>query len=195
MEKSTALQEYLLDKNYVVLTTDIPVGDIVEYSIDWVIDVITVVSSTLAYKINRLDSDIDRHQDWLEYIDDRLTHLGGEIEWTDFITLGDYYDLKFTHDIEILDRFAEVVSPLTDEVTDIRFNLDLLTQRVGDGEGSLIDVNIDLSLFEYRMDELEGEFTEDGVRRWNLFQYVWLFFRDPGAFFYNVIDEVIVRFF
>jgi len=199
LEKPTSLQNYLLTKNYIVLTTEVPVGDIVEHGLDWVLDTFVLFNNALGdtflYFEDRLNLQDDKHA----ALEDELLHLISQLNKMDFFTIEDYYDLKFIHDLEIRDYVGSVVNPMKGDISTLQAYQTWLRGEVdklnSEASKAWINIDVDISLLEYKISGIEDEFTESGIRRWNLFQWTWLFFRDPVQFSYDLFDEVIIRFF
>ena len=195
LEKPTALRNYLLDKRYTILTTTIPVGDIVEYGLDWVVGMLTTFNDGVANAFTELQ----------RYLDDN------------YITLDDYYSLKFQHDLEIVargymtwgDYFADkfehdkwIIQQINDKVSLVAADLtaidekykvwvERLVELIADVETSGISINLSLVNLGGRLSAVEAEF---GGRK-NLFQWTWDFFTDPVKWLYETVDELITRFF
>lgn len=194
LEKSTEIKNYLLDKNYVILTTEVPVGDIVEYGLDWVVDILNIFHDGVA-------EGFAHHEKWLNALNEHITILTRDFIGlkTDFlnldaISLGEYYDLKFTHDKEILDKIKEKVGPVAYDLSEHIKHYDVLKELVlatyKDTGETNIAINLSLVNLGAAIDALEGQFA--GKK--NLFQLVWLLFDDPELFLYTVVDDMIVRF-
>jgi len=199
LEKPTALKNYLLGKNYVILATEVPVGDIVEYGLDWVLDTFVLFNNALGDTFLYFDDRLNLQDDKHAALEDEVLQLISQLNKLDLFTIHDYYDLKFIHDLEIRDYVGSVVNPMKDDIAHLLAYQAWLREEVdrinAEGSKAWIDIDVDISLLEYKISGIEDEFTESGIRRWNLFQWTWLFFRDPVQFAYDLFDEVIIRFF
>ena len=194
LEKPTALRNYLLDKRYTILTTTIPVGNIVEYGLDWVVDMLNTFNEGVADAFNY-------HETRLKFLDDKtsillsdLNTLKVDFQNLDCISLGEYYDLKFTHDCEILDKIKSKTDPIEVDLATIdekyKVWIERLVEIVGDIPAPGTSISVSLVNLGDRISAVEAEF---GGRK-NLFQWTWLLFSDPPLFAYELFDEVITRF-
>jgi len=195
LEKSPALHDYLLDKNYTIIATMVPVGDIVEYAVDWVVDLVTVVSSTLLYYVGNLNDRVDLAEYKISLLYDDHQQLKADIANLDYLTLWDYYDLKFQHDKEIIIRICEFTDPiqadLINHIAHYEVLKDLVMELTRGTDAATYNFNISLVNLGGRVENLE---TEVGYHK-NIFQLTWDFFSDPVLWAYEVVDGIIERFF
>jgi len=199
LEKSTDLKNYLLDKNYVILTTEVPVGDIVEYGLDWVVDILSVFHEGVA-------EGFSHHEKLLNALNEHVTILTRDFIKlkTDFLNLHavNFSQLQIildTYDDKLFDRIYAITDPIAIRASENWTEIDMLKQKVdyifGEDVGTTTIIKFSLIDLGDIVEGLEGEFTENGLRRWSLFQWTWVFFSDPARFIYELADELIIRFF
>lgn len=194
MEKSLALHNYLLDKNYTIITTMVPVGDVVEYAVDWVVDLITVVTTTLGLRTSELDRRLTSAEYNVRYIFTDLDKIKTDESLLPYLTLGDYYDLKFTHDKEIITLIGSITDPIKANIVNIDNKFTVYIERLIDIERSAdnMDVSFNFALVNLggRVSNLESDV---GTHK-NIFQQIAMFINDPVRWAYELFEEIIGRF-
>lgn len=195
LEKPTALKNYLLTKNYVILATEVPVGDIVEYGLDWVVDILTLFNEGVSTAFMELVEEIESNYITLaDYYDLKFTH-DKEIAARGYMTWGAYFDDKFEHDKAILSLINTKVSPIRVDLDTHIQHYDVLRELVmrmyEDMDTQGISINLSLINLGAAIEGLQHRWDEHK----NLFQWSWLFFSDPPLFAYELADEVLERFF
>ena len=195
LQLPTALKNYLVDKNYVVITTEIPVGDIVVYALEWVVSVFATVDDRVSDIFTGFD-------DRLEDFDITVSDLHDDHEWLKdyvfklpYIDLDQYYDLKFTHDKEIVAKISEMTGSYLVDITALENKYSVLSGLAVElaQKDDESDTTFNLAVFNIggRLDDIESEF---GGHK-NLFQLTFDFFDDPVLWLYEVSDSLIERFF
>lgn len=117
LEKPAYVRYQLHREFYQVLTIDIPVGEVVEYGLDWVVDMVDVLRGFANDNSLRCTAELNALQDRLDDIVKTVSEVMTKVGEPEGITLNKYYDLKFTHNTEIKDLLMLYVNPIWDRLS------------------------------------------------------------------------------
>lgn len=130
LDKPDELKKYLSGMNLIVLTTEVPIGDIVEYGLDWVVDLFKEVDEAVSDGFTDHEHKFETVFSITEVLTTVVNHLQTRMRELDALTLGDYYDLKFTHDKEIIDMLFSKLSPMRTDISLLQDYQDLIRDDV-----------------------------------------------------------------
>ena len=195
LEKPTALKNYLLGKNYVILATEVPVGDIVEYGLDWVVDVFVLFNNALGDTFLYFEDRLNLQDDKVRIMGSSLSTLTAYIHNLDIVThdeLSDWTDSLVRIEHEFI---FSVTHPIAKDLADHIEHYKVLKELTLGLEEKIRTSNWDISTSLTHLYEDVGSITDEFGGHKNLFQLTWDFFADPVLWLYEVVDSLIERFF
>lgn len=195
MDKSPAVRDYLSTKNYQVINVEVPVGDIVEFAVDWIVDVITVVGTSLTLQLGNAVGRVNSLEGKVSYLFKDIEALKTTEGLLPYLTLGDYYSLKFTHDREILDTIFLWLRPVEADVINLELKDDLLFRLIMEVDTKQVDGDITFNLQLVNLGGRVSDLESTVGSHKNIFQQIATFINDPVQWAYELVDQVITRYF